>query len=170
MLVGETSWENAPSLGDVRDDTAPLRRGMGGPAVEYLQQRLGIPVDGKFGSDTEAAVKAFQAKWLPGRFANGVVGGATMLAIEQHPPTTAAAAARAPTRSPALSVVPSSSTSAASAPPAKVPDKPRIGIGGFPLWQIGIAVAGAALIGTGIYLGVRPPTWLGGAAVPAVVG
>lgn len=64
---------------------ATLRRGSSGPAVAALQQslmQLGHSpgtVDGKFGANTDRAVRAFQAK--SGLTADGVVGSATRAAI-----------------------------------------------------------------------------------------
>ncbi|PWL28268.1 MAG: hypothetical protein DCO96_09855 [Fluviicola sp. XM-24bin1] len=37
-----------------------LRKGSRGPEVKELQEILGIPADGIFGSQTETAVKKFQ--------------------------------------------------------------------------------------------------------------
>lgn len=39
-----------------------LKRGSTGPDVEVLQRLLGVTVDGRFGADTETAVRVFQAK------------------------------------------------------------------------------------------------------------
>lgn len=49
------------------------------PNVKLLQQRLGIKDDGQFGSGTEAAVKAFQAK--NGLSPDGIVGPKTWTAL-----------------------------------------------------------------------------------------
>lgn len=57
-----------------------LRRGASGNDVVILQQSLGLsPVDGKFGPNTEAAVRAFQAR--KGLDADGVVGPRTWGAL-----------------------------------------------------------------------------------------
>lgn len=56
-----------------------LRRGSSGEEVKILQQRLGVPADGKFGPQTEAAVRAFQAR--NGLVADGVVGPKTWGAL-----------------------------------------------------------------------------------------
>jgi hypothetical protein len=50
-----------------------------GPSVIYLQQRLGIPADGVFGTSTDHAVRAFQT--AHGLQPDGVVGPATWHAL-----------------------------------------------------------------------------------------
>jgi hypothetical protein len=56
-----------------------LGRGDRDPHVVYVQQQLGIDVDGVFGPETEAAVRAFQqSRGLP---ANGIVGPETAAAL-----------------------------------------------------------------------------------------
>lgn len=56
-----------------------LAKGATGPAVVALQKALGITADGAFGVQTEAAVKAFQARHnLP---ATGIVGPTTWAAL-----------------------------------------------------------------------------------------
>lgn len=59
---------------------AMLRKGDRGGSVHELQEKLGIPADGVFGSQTEAAVKAFQSR--KGLVADGLVGPATWGALE----------------------------------------------------------------------------------------
>lgn len=86
--------EANPSLDAVRGGDATLKNGSGGEAVEYVQKRLNVSVDGKFGPKTEAAVKAFQrSKGLP---EDGVVNATVMSMLESAPyiihetaPTTA---------------------------------------------------------------------------------
>jgi len=39
---------------------AILKRGLAGEPVKILQQKLGVPTDGEFGSGTEAALKKYQ--------------------------------------------------------------------------------------------------------------
>src|SRR2546423_1466482 len=65
-----------PSWNDVKAGQVVLSRGMGGPAVAQLQRLLQLDPDGKFGSQTETAVHAFQRdhQLKP----DGVVGTATL--------------------------------------------------------------------------------------------
>lgn len=56
-----------------------LRRGSSGPEVKILQQRLGIPADGKFGPGTEAAVRGHQGR--SGLTPDGVVGTRTWASL-----------------------------------------------------------------------------------------
>lgn len=65
-----------------------LRRGDTGPAVRELQTLLGrhghaVAVDGDFGPQTEAAVRAFQA--AHGLAVDGIVGPATLAALQGSP-------------------------------------------------------------------------------------
>ncbi|MGH3677521.1 MAG: peptidoglycan recognition protein family protein [Mycobacterium sp.] len=55
-------------------------RGSKGPQVAELQRRLGVTVDGDFGPQTEAAVRAFQRR-TPGLKVDGIVGPATAAAL-----------------------------------------------------------------------------------------
>jgi len=56
-----------------------LKVGSKGPAVKYIQQRLNISVDSKFGPGTDTAVKAFQKK---NKFTvDGIVGITTFIAL-----------------------------------------------------------------------------------------
>jgi peptidoglycan hydrolase-like protein with peptidoglycan-binding domain len=57
-----------------------LRRGSNGTDVAYLQSKLGIFADGKFGPATEKSVKAFQGGH--GLAADGIVGPRTWAAVE----------------------------------------------------------------------------------------
>jgi len=68
-----------------------LRVGDRGPAVAYLQKRLGVKASGVYGPLTLAAVVAFQ-KWrgLPAR---GIVGPATWRALAARPARSAAPSA-----------------------------------------------------------------------------
>ncbi len=52
-----------------------LQNGSTGDDVKQLQSRLGLPVDGIFGADTEASVKTWQAQ--NGLTVDGIVGDAT---------------------------------------------------------------------------------------------
>ncbi|HEX5146697.1 MAG TPA: transglycosylase family protein [Conexibacter sp.] len=60
-------------------DSAVLKRGSRGPAVVELQQKLGIPADGVFGSQTGHAVRRYQAR--KGLTVDGVVGPQTAQAL-----------------------------------------------------------------------------------------
>lgn len=86
----------APDLNAVEYGQASLRRGMAGDSVAQLQRQLvraGFPVsvDGRFGPQTEAAVRRFQE--ARGIGVDGVVGPQTMEAFEtsfdpgRRPPT-----------------------------------------------------------------------------------
>ena len=58
-----------------------LFRGSEGPQVAQLQRQLGdVTVDGDFGPETEAAVRAFQRR-TPGLKVDGIVGPATAAAL-----------------------------------------------------------------------------------------
>lgn len=75
----------APDLNAVEYGQASLRRGMAGESVVKLQRMLvnagiQVDVDGRFGPQTEAAVRRFQE--LRGLDVDGVVGSRTMDAFE----------------------------------------------------------------------------------------
>ena len=71
-----------------------LKRGDRGTAVKKVQGALGVePVDGIFGRDTEAAVKAFQRR--KGLAVDGVVGPQTRKALGLQPFKTKASQRRA---------------------------------------------------------------------------
>jgi hypothetical protein len=57
-----------------------LRIGARGAPVRRLQEALGIKIDGAFGRETEAAVKAFQTN--AGLVADGIAGAKTWAALE----------------------------------------------------------------------------------------
>jgi peptidoglycan hydrolase-like protein with peptidoglycan-binding domain len=74
-----TAAGNAPAAGN-----GTLRNGSRGEAVRKLQLDLGVqPADGVFGPSTEAAVKDFQQRMMPGETADGIVGPKTNTAIQQ---------------------------------------------------------------------------------------
>jgi hypothetical protein len=66
----------APSLDDVLAGRESVRRGMEGPAVSWVQRKLGLEADGKFGPATEQAVRSMQR--ASGLSVDGVVGRQTM--------------------------------------------------------------------------------------------
>lgn len=57
----------------------PLKRSSTGVAVTFIQTRLGVTADGKFGAQTDAAVRAFQTDRK--LVVDGVVGPATWAAL-----------------------------------------------------------------------------------------
>ncbi len=65
----------APALADAE----VLKRGSRGPVVVQLQEKLGIPADGVFGSQTARAVRRYQAD--KGLVVDGVVGPQTAGAL-----------------------------------------------------------------------------------------
>jgi len=78
-------WTLAPFMSDIMNKGAVLKRGMRGPAVIDLQQRLNLePADGKFGDGTEKLVRAFHAtagiKLAPGT--EGIATKATFEALK----------------------------------------------------------------------------------------
>ena len=92
-LRGLGSTSAAATLDEVRTGIATLRKGnYNNAAVEELQALLKVSVDGDFGPNTEAAVKAVQV--AAGLSPTGVVDTATLMAIEGKPATTSAGRAR----------------------------------------------------------------------------
>jgi peptidoglycan hydrolase-like protein with peptidoglycan-binding domain len=69
-------YEAAPAIDYVLAGRAKLERGLEGDSVRWLQQQLGLDVDGKFGPQTEKAVKAYQRR--NGLSVDGVVGRQTL--------------------------------------------------------------------------------------------
>ena len=57
-----------------------LRRGASGDLVKQVQAKVGVPVDGNFGSKTEAAVRVFQRN--RGLVPDGIVGPKTWRALD----------------------------------------------------------------------------------------
>ena len=82
---GKDHYTAAPSLADARSGKAVIKKGMEGPSVTFVQEKVHVAADGQFGPHTDAAVKAFQsAHHLT---ADGEVGPHTMAAIDgQHKP------------------------------------------------------------------------------------
>jgi hypothetical protein len=83
---GITQLASAPS-----QDFAPLARGKQGDLVIWAQQHLKgagqtVPVDGSYGTTTEAAVKRFQTS--AGLPSTGAIDTATWQALLQHAPAT----------------------------------------------------------------------------------
>lgn len=81
-----TRWQTAPSLEQVRRDSALLKHGHTGEAVRQLQQLLNargaqLDVDGRFGPATEQAVQRFQGQ--NGLDPDRLVGPLTLRALEQ---------------------------------------------------------------------------------------
>lgn len=80
-----SGYARAPSWEDASKKN-PIQRGHGGESVTRLQQELGrhgfpVGVDGKFGPETEAAVRRFQA--ANGCRVDGLVGPETRAALER---------------------------------------------------------------------------------------
>lgn len=79
-----TGPENAPPASSGKSTTSTsnvLKLGSTGSLVKEVQQKLGIPVDGVFGTQTQNAVKAFQKS--RGLVVDGIVGAATLSALRQ---------------------------------------------------------------------------------------
>ncbi|MDX2011537.1 MAG: peptidoglycan-binding protein [Myxococcaceae bacterium] len=100
-------YREAPALEDVLGGRESLRRGMEGPAVTWLQQKLGLETDGKFGPATEQAVRAMQRQ--SGLAVDGVVGRQTAGRLQdgfrpgptrpgQQPPSTPGSGTARPIR------------------------------------------------------------------------
>jgi len=58
---------------------AILKRGLAGEPVRRLQAKLGVPVDGEFGPNTEAALKKWQTD--KGLSADGIAGPDTFMSM-----------------------------------------------------------------------------------------
>ena len=79
---GKDHYTAGPSLADVRAGKAAIKRGMKGPSVTFVQEKVHAAADGMFGPLTEAAVKKYQtAHHLT---ADGEVGIHTITAMEGH--------------------------------------------------------------------------------------
>jgi|GEM_PF-3135857 len=75
-----TQYTPAPSLADVRAGRAVLKLGQQGEAVRHVQRLLNIPVDGKFGPQTDRAVKDYQRSH--NLEDDGLVGRRTIASLE----------------------------------------------------------------------------------------
>ena len=53
---------------------AILRKGTSGEPVKRLQAKLGVETDGEFGSNTEKALKEWQAKYKNSLIPDGISG------------------------------------------------------------------------------------------------
>jgi peptidoglycan hydrolase-like protein with peptidoglycan-binding domain len=81
----KSSYTPAPSLADVEAGRAVLKQGMQGSAVKSLQTLLAkegynVSTDGKFGPQTDAAVRAFQKKHS--LTPDGLAGKKTLAALQ----------------------------------------------------------------------------------------
>jgi hypothetical protein len=80
-MLGAEEWFPAPTLAAVRGGVAVIKRGHQGDPVLYVQGLAGAIADGKFGEDTEKAVKAFQrARGISP--VTGAVSSVTMAALD----------------------------------------------------------------------------------------
>lgn len=83
---GKDQYKPAPSLEDVRAGKGVVKRGMEGPAVAFVQKKVGVTADSQFGPKTEAAVKKYQS--AHSLVADGVVGKLTIAAMDGHAGST----------------------------------------------------------------------------------
>ena len=60
---------------------AILRKGTSGEPVKRLQAKLGVETDGEFGSNTEKALKEWQAKYKSSLTPDGIAGPDTFMAM-----------------------------------------------------------------------------------------
>jgi 3D (Asp-Asp-Asp) domain-containing protein len=75
-------YKPAPSLAEARAGSAVIKKGMEGPSVKFVQEKVHAAADGEFGPNTDAAVKKFQhAHHLE---VDGEVGAHTMAALDGH--------------------------------------------------------------------------------------
>jgi peptidoglycan hydrolase-like protein with peptidoglycan-binding domain len=80
---------STPEPATTTEHSITLSTGATGRQVELLQRALGIPVDGVFGPETEAAVQHFQAG--KGLTVDGIVGPLTSAALRGGVPVTTSA-------------------------------------------------------------------------------
>lgn len=163
-LIGAiTSWLPAPTLYAVRSGLVPVKKGQQGDSVTYVQGMVGdsayaptgFKADGKFGDETEGAVKKFQeSKNLP---VTGIVDQATIAAMD-----AVSGGGGAATVDMTKPDVKQSMTSTALVPTKKTAVVPveasseETGtlLFGRPLWQIALAAVGVVVAGGAIYAGV----------------
>ena len=132
--VGGKTFVQGPSLSDVRAGKGELKNGEMGDAVTFVQKTLGVlPADAKFGDDTEAAVKKFQAAGsLP---ESGVVDAVTLAKIDE------ALKRGILTATDGVALVKG--------------DETGVLIFGRPAWQVILAIVGVLLAGVGVYTSFR---------------
>jgi N-acetylmuramoyl-L-alanine amidase len=68
-IVGNITWQ---AINQILAKRIIRPKHAGGPVMRYLQHRMGVEIDGVYGSETEDAVKRFQRK--NGLLADGIVG------------------------------------------------------------------------------------------------
>jgi peptidoglycan hydrolase-like protein with peptidoglycan-binding domain len=144
-----TAFAAAPEPTTTSRHFITLRSGAEGRQVRLLQQALGLPVDGVYGAETEAAVRRFQES--RGLAADGVLGTATARALAHNAPPAlsgagvlrnlsgetretapgqieeAASAATLPAASDAVVVSPGSTSGAVVVSAATAPGTPAVG-------------------------------------------
>ena len=162
------SFTPAPTLDDVRAGKAYISNGQQGDAVAYVQRALGVsPPDGKFGNDTETAVKKFQASL--GVEQAGYIGANTLVSIDKkvssgatedrgnaiptvQPAYTPSSSYKASKTGVPMSVaLPGSAPGAADAPVSFF-NKPVPGLN-VPVWQAGLGAVALGLVGYGVFGG-----------------
>jgi peptidoglycan hydrolase-like protein with peptidoglycan-binding domain len=110
----QTNAAPAPEPPTTTEHHIKLEEGSEGRQVRILQHALGIVVDGNFGPETEAAVRAFQASH--GLTADGIVGPQTSAALAGNTPELASTASAAYTAVAASTKALGTSASAHEAP------------------------------------------------------
>ncbi|PAX52825.1 N-acetylmuramoyl-L-alanine amidase [Brunnivagina elsteri] len=68
-IAGNTTWQ---AINQILAKRIIRPKHAGGPVMRYLQHRMGVEIDGVYGSETEDAVKRFQRQ--NGLLADGIVG------------------------------------------------------------------------------------------------
>lgn len=82
VQLSSSRWVYGPytkAMGSVGVGGVSVKQGSTGLAVRQVQQKVGVSIDGVFGTKTEAAVKAFQAKNK--LLVDGIVGPQTRKAM-----------------------------------------------------------------------------------------